>query len=763
MQVITNIKSFSTGIYSEYANIQSIEIDDQNTLGAGAFGEVYPCISINGGKKTPVAQAIKVFLREDGSALRNFQTIEKLQKRLNEENRQFMKSTSKSLLENVPGFLGCPQFSFTGELAGKSVRGFSANNLKLLGFEEFKNITDFENPLSDAYEKVPMIARMQIAWHLAYTFDVLKRNKFIHADFKEEAVFVDLKTYRCAIIDYDSGAVVESENDVPGTPGTLQQWLAPEISTQLRDNDGRLSVNLHTDLWSFNMGIHCILFKVTPLFFLKEISEQSMNAYFSKFEFPNCNASFPFFEEDSENFHSWYVNNLSSILTPEIANKIQTNIQYGYFDPSRRVSASQWKLLLQVTQSPPKIKNFKSSVTKINNLSPVRFEWEIENAFSIMIDGVDVTGRQFYDIPIRRDKEIVLIASNPFGKNKESIRIEVSKNKPQIKFFKSDKQMRNNQSPCLLYWIVEGYETLSIDQGTGDVSNLSEIEVFPTKETVYTLTAISIFGAISTSQIKITVSKLLPKIIKFKADKIFLRVVESVRLSWHVEDAVKVEIDNGIGEVNGQSYIDVLVNQDTMFILTATNFFGFSDSSVVIVQVTRVPPRIMYFKSNKTILVNGESAMLSWDVKDAVKVFIDNEEYDSRGALEVCPDKDITYTLKAIGVFGRISENQLRIAVRNQSPTINLFKATPMMIYAGQEAEIFWKITRADTVSIDNGIGVVQSEGKIKVMPLTDTTYTLTCRNNYGELRNQIIIRVLQKPVLQNLNVSLLKPPTLKK
>ena len=763
MQVITNIKSFSTGIHSEYANIQSIEIDDQNTLGEGAFGKVYSCISINGGKKAPITQAIKIFLREDGSEVRNFQTIEKLQKKLSEENNKFIKNTSKGLLENVPGFLGCPQFSFIGQLQGKIVRGFSANNLRSLGFEEFKNITDSENPLSDTYDNIPMIGRMQIAWHLAYTFDILKRNKFIHADFKEEAVFVDLKGYRCAIIDFDSGAVVESDNDVPGTPGTLQQWLAPEISQQLKDNNGNLSVNLHTDLWSFNMGIHTILFKVMPLFFLQEISEQSMNAYFSKFKFPNCNLSFPFFETDVVDLHSWYVQNLDTVLTPEIADKIQTNIQYGYFDPSRRVSASQWKSLLQVTQSPPKIKNFKSSITKVNDLNPVRFEWEIENAFSIMLDGIDVTGKRYYDIPIRRDKEIILIASSPFGQNKQSIVIEVSKDRPQIKLFKSDKQTRNDHSPCLLNWMIEGAEMISIDQGVGDVSKLSEFEVFPIKETIYTLTATTIFGVISTSQVKINVSKSLPKIIKFKTDKIFLRAIETVRLSWHIDSAAKVEIDNGIGEVSGQSYIDVLVTQDTTFILTATNFFGFSDSSAVLVQVTRIPPRIAYFKSNKTILVNGESSMLSWDVKDAEKVFINNEEYRNRGVLEVYPDKDITYVLKAVGVFGRVSETKLRIVVRNQPPALNLFKATPMMIYIGQEAEIFWKITRADTVLIDNGIGIVKSEGRIKVTPLTDTTYTLIGRNNYGEVRNQVIIRVLQQPTLQSLNISLLKSPILKK
>ncbi|MCC6458908.1 MAG: serine/threonine protein kinase [Saprospiraceae bacterium] len=778
IQSINNIRALSTEFYQDFKKINSIEIDD-NKIGSGAFGAVYKCLSINGGQRPAMDQVIKIFAEGTGNEKGGLETIQALQKKLKEEDAKLRKSKNIALLDHYPALLGCPQFSFEGIYKGNKVMGYSANNLTSLGFEEFKLAIDPEaenngvpTDLSDRYDQAPMIARKQIAWHLAAAFDVLRACFYIHADFKAEALFVDIKKFRCAIIDYDSGAVIQDDDsNVPSTIGTPQDWLAPEINKQLdlvqQGEQNLINVNLPSDLWSLSIAIHYILFKFHPLFFLSVLSDDSVRKYLNKFKFPHVDCAFEFYktnEADLEILHDWYVNYFENNLEAPLAGKIKSTVTDGYFNPALRVSANQWKTLLQVTQLPPEIKMFQSSTARVMTLAPVRFDWQVENAFSVSIDGQDVTNQSFSEIVIRRDKDVELVAYSPFGVVRKTIRIEVSKDKPQIRFFNSDKPVRNDQQPCLLTWSVAGAETVSIDQGIGDVTGLTDCDASPTSDTVYTLTATSWFGVSATAHVKISLLKIPPKILRFKSDKFFLRKKETIRLSWQIENAARIVIDNNIGDVTNQSYCDAVPEQDTIYQLTATNFFGLSERASFIVQVSRIPPRIAFFQSNRFIVMDDKGAVLSWDIKDAEKVYFDNnQEINPSGSLEVHPEQDTVYTLKAVGCFGMVSEARVRVSVMRQPPFIRFFTASPMMLYVGEETEIKWQVTQSETVTLNHGIGNVVHEGRLKSSPLRDTTYVLTARNKYGmETRAQFTIRVLQKPVLRNFRVQLLKPPTLK-
>ncbi|MEZ5302767.1 MAG: hypothetical protein R3F11_19330 [Verrucomicrobiales bacterium] len=67
-------------------------------------------------------------------------------------------------------------------------------------------------------------------------------------------------------------------------------------------------------------------------------------------------------------------------------------------------------------------------------------------------------------------------------------------------------------------------------------------------------------------------------------------------LSWQVTDATSLSIDNGIGEVTGQSSIPIAPTEDTIYTLTATNGAG-SVTAQVDVDVF-YPPVISLFTSD---------------------------------------------------------------------------------------------------------------------------------------------------------------------
>jgi len=63
-------------------------------------------------------------------------------------------------------------------------------------------------------------------------------------------------------------------------------------------------------------------------------------------------------------------------------------------------------------------------------------------------------------------------------------------------------------------------------------------------------------------------------------------------------------------------------------------------------------------------------------------------------------------------------------------PIINTFNANPTIIDFGNSITLSWEVSGADTVSIDQGIGIVTASGTIDITPSTTTTYTLTATGN---------------------------------
>ncbi len=66
---------------------------------------------------------------------------------------------------------------------------------------------------------------------------------------------------------------------------------------------------------------------------------------------------------------------------------------------------------------------------------------------------------------------------------------------------------------------------------------------------------------------------------------------------------------------------------------------------------------------------------------------------------------------------------------------INSFTAEPSTIEAGQSSTLSWSISNATDMSIDHGVGAVQSSGQRQVFPRTSTTYMLTAHGPVGLTR----------------------------
>ena len=83
---------------------------------------------------------------------------------------------------------------------------------------------------------------------------------------------------------------------------------------------------------------------------------------------------------------------------------------------------------------------------------------------------------------------------------------------------------------------------------------------------------------------------------------------------------------------------------------------------------------------------------------------------------------------------------------RVDRPAINSFTAEPSTIERGQSSTLSWSISNATDMSINQGIGAVQSQGQRQVFPTNTTSYTLTARGPGGNDSRSVTVSVSSPP-----------------
>jgi peptidoglycan-associated lipoprotein len=79
-------------------------------------------------------------------------------------------------------------------------------------------------------------------------------------------------------------------------------------------------------------------------------------------------------------------------------------------------------------------------------------------------------------------------------------------------------------------------------------------------------------------------------------------------------------------------------------------------------------------------------------------------------------------------------------------PVIASFTAEPSTIEPGQSSTLRWSISGATDMSIDHGVGAVQSQGQRQIFPRTSTSYMLTARGPGGMDSRSVTVEVSTAP-----------------
>ncbi len=566
----------STKVSSEYNTIITVDIDDK-PFAVGGFGEVYHCHAINGNKLT-VPQVIKIFLEKyPGSADTNFNTIKRLQSKFDKLNQELILKQS-SLIEEYPAFVAIPQFSFTGNLNGRMVKGYSSDNLKLKNYFEFEDVLT-DTKLLDKFYKTPVPRRIYFAYQLVSAFKILDDFKYIHADLKPGAIFLNLDNQSLAIIDYDSGVITETQRDKPTTWGAPNDWVAPEIWTQQINitKGDKIRVDSFTDKWSVAVGVNYLITGIHPLFYLKELGPGITKQYFNSTQWPNADTNANYFEKDNESYYHQYINFINTEIPPQIKDKIDYTINFGYKNPAARTSYNDWQKALKSIQNPPHINFCTISKTELLEGEDVVIAWSAENAVSVEVSNINGVYSALDKVTFKAtsSKDYTIKFKGYYGEAIETFKIKVIP-APKIINFSSDYTKLKKGQNTRIVWNINNCTTVTIfnvDKLPQKVSSNGSLQISPNKTTTYKIEILALDNKTITSEY-ITVSVFSEgEIISFKSNLQYILPTVPVLLTWKTKNAIKVEL-LGVGDVANNGELELQPKGDTTYLLRLTDHFG---------------------------------------------------------------------------------------------------------------------------------------------------------------------------------------------
>jgi hypothetical protein len=164
-------------------------------------------------------------------------------------------------------------------------------------------------------------------------------------------------------------------------------------------------------------------------------------------------------------------------------------------------------------------------------------------------------------------------------------------------------------------------------------------------------------------------------------------------------------------------------------------------------------PVIDYFYAGPACVVKDHTTTLSWKVTAADTINIDQGigTVGPSGNVTISCGQPTTYTLTArAGNLVTTDSTTVTVAQPPASgtlPVVNYFDTTPNVIPPGEIITMLWSVAGADSVSINQGIGNVNVQGRYSVKPSSTTTYVLTAVNSAGSVNAQVTAQV-QEPGL---------------
>ena len=370
------------------------------------------------------------------------------------------------------------------------------------------------------------------------------------------------------------------------------------------------------------------------------------------------------------------------------------------------------------------------------NKDIISYEWDFDGDGTIDMEGITAT----YTYQDPNTYTAKLIVTDKKGNTSEATQ-EIRVYRPPTVSIEADPLSIISGESSTLSWASTDATSASISPGIGSVEVNGSRTISPIETTTYTINATGSGGSATDS---VTVTVYQPPTVNIFASPGAIVSGESTTLSWTSANADSVSIDQGIGSVDTDGSMVVSPTETITYTITATGSGGSATDSVIV--TVYYPPTVNISVNPGAILVGG-SATLSWASTSADTASIDNGvgSVDTNGSISVSPSETTTYTIIVTGPGGSATDSVSVIVY--QPPTVNI-SADPVTIIVGESTTLSWTSTNADSVSIDQGIGSVGTNGSMIISPIEITTYTITATGQGGTAADSVTVTVYYPPTV---------------
>lgn len=426
----------------------------------------------------------------------------------------------------------------------------------------------------------------------------------------------------------------------------------------------------------------------------------------------------------------------------------------------------------------PQVVKFTVSPSTINPGEASILSWEVDGASLVIIDpGIpSAPSAGAEKVMPTTTTTYILTASNKYGTTRSTVLLTVAAGgvtpppaalAPVINSFTASPSSISAGNTAVLTWSTTNATGARINGA--DVAVNGSQTVNPASTTTYLLEATN--GSLSTSYSTMIVvtspvtpppSTGLPTILSFTASPSSVAAGGSTTLNWSTLNATSASIAGfGTVPVSGSLPINTTGTGSITFYLTATNAAGTSNASTTVTvgsiytppTPTGSPPIAALYISPSSI-TSGGSATLSWVTSGATSLSINNGVKSlvgvtgATGSLTVTPTSTTTYTLTASNSYGNTYSSQTLTVtalvpyIPPAWPVISDFHCSHTTVTAGNQAKLYWTVSDADNIYIDNGIGSVGPSGTVYIYPTYTTTYTLTASNGANTTARSVVVNV---------------------
>jgi len=274
--------------------------------------------------------------------------------------------------------------------------------------------------------------------------------------------------------------------------------------------------------------------------------------------------------------------------------------------------------------------------------------WKSERAQSLVVDhGIGEVGPSGTLMIYPRSTTTITMTAQGRGGTSTATAVALVHEPPVVDVGIARATLRSGETTAII-WVCSNADTVSIDQGIGDVMPSGELFITPSESTRYTVTATGPGGTVSQS---VAVDVLPCVLAHIRAGPDSLAPGQSALLEWDTSHAQVVTIDHGIGEVAPRGSTVVQPDATTTYTITATGPLGRATEAVT---VTVHPRPSVTISAEPCELVQGRVTRLSWTSEHAETASVNNGIGDVpvQGAREVSPEETTTYVITVVGRGG---------------------------------------------------------------------------------------------------------------